>query len=404
MATYYARKNGNVNAADVWATTPTGTAADVFSSFTNADTLVLNAFTISVTVSFTVGEVRADTTGGATAGGVLNIGGTPVTITANINASGSSTNGTIQTVTNPTFTIIGNITAGIGNCVRVMGAAGGNVTVVGNVTGGTSVGASGLFIDAISGCTLNITGNITGGTGVGVNLSAAGNTVNVTGNVTGAANNGIALSGNTTLNITGTVTGGAVAGVAVSGTASILNVTGTCVGGTAAGVTASSAGSVTATRARGGPLSSSAVGISNGTAGSIVTVDELEYGDLGASPTSGPIRMADKTSNVVVFYRPSTTKKTLVDTASTSLLPAASNVRSGTVYNAGQTTGTCAVPPAGSVLLGVPVDNTTGTAAVSSAAVQSAFDAALAAFSSGRLANVATVSSTAQQIATIVSP
>lgn len=144
----------------------------------------------------------------------------------------------------------------------------------------------------------------------------------------------------------------------------------------------------------------SAVGVAGPTSGSgTVTVDEIEYGNLGASPTSGAIRLADKTSNVAVMYRFNTTKKTLVDTASTSLLPAASNVRSGTIYNAGQTTGTCAVPGASSVLVGVAVDNTVGTAAVSSAAIQSACDAALAAFSSGRLGNVATVASTGQQIA-----
>ena len=191
-------------------------------------------------------------------------------------------------------------------------------------------------------------------------LFRSGNTVSVTGNVTGGTNNGVLLSGNTTLNITGTVTGGATAGVAVSGTASILNVTGTCVGGTAAGVSvansASSTGTVTATRAKGGPLASSAVGIGNGLLGSVVTVDEIEYGDVGVSPTAGPIRFANKISNVAIMYRFGTTKKSLVDTASTSLIPAASNVRSGITYNAGQTIGTMAVPSASSVATGVPVD------------------------------------------------
>jgi hypothetical protein len=53
MPTYYARANGNVNAA-IWATTPTGTAADLFPSFTSADTLVLNGFSGNLNVSMTV--------------------------------------------------------------------------------------------------------------------------------------------------------------------------------------------------------------------------------------------------------------------------------------------------------------------------------------------------------------
>jgi hypothetical protein len=50
--------------------------------------------------------------------------------------------------------------------------------------------------------------------------------------------------------------------------------------------------------------------------------------------------------------------------------PAASNVRSGTVFGpASELTGTMRVPPAGSVNFGVPVDNTTGTALVTASSV-----------------------------------
>jgi hypothetical protein len=47
-----------------------------------------------------------------------------------------------------------------------------------------------------------------------------------------------------------------------------------------------------------------------------------------------------------------------------------SDVRLGTSYANGALTGTCAVPPAGSVGLGVPVDNTTGTGSVTSAEIR----------------------------------
>ncbi len=53
--------------------------------------------------------------------------------------------------------------------------------------------------------------------------------------------------------------------------------------------------------------------------------------------------------------------------------PAAANVRSATTYGPGSIyTGTCAVPPAESVALGVPVDATTGTAAITAASIRSA--------------------------------
>ncbi len=53
--------------------------------------------------------------------------------------------------------------------------------------------------------------------------------------------------------------------------------------------------------------------------------------------------------------------------------PAESDVRSGTVYGAGSDlTGSLAVPPAAAVGVGVPVDNTTGTAAVTQQAIADA--------------------------------
>ena len=60
-------------------------------------------------------------------------------------------------------------------------------------------------------------------------------------------------------------------------------------------------------------------------------------------------------------------------TDSTSGQPAATNVRSGTIYGpSNELTGTCAVPAAGSVAFGVPVDNTTGTAVLTADSVRSA--------------------------------
>jgi len=59
--------------------------------------------------------------------------------------------------------------------------------------------------------------------------------------------------------------------------------------------------------------------------------------------------------------------------------PATSNVRSGTIFGPNnELTGTCAVPPAASVGVGVPVDNTTGTAALTAANIRAALGMASA--------------------------
>lgn len=381
MPTYYARSSGNVNAA-IWATTPTGTASSLFSSFTNADVLMANNFTVTLNVNTTVAEVRNDTTGGATAGGQFNLSD-GVTLTANAFAGSAN------------------------RCVMYSGTV--SASIVGNITAGSSSGA-GAFYENASG-TLNITGNITagnGGTAHGLQISAnASGVINITGNVFGPAStfiHGVNCVNTVTINITGTVTGGANVssghGVFVNATGSVVNITGTAIGGAATAGAVSNLGTLTVTRARGNGFGSGSVGLSaaagvQGTATGAARVTEFEYGDLGQSPTAGSITLVDSTSNVALFYRLSGGKKTLTDAAATVDFPANSNVRSGTVFANGNRTGTCAVPAAGSVALGVAVDNTTGTATLSQANVNTA----LTAFSDGRLANCATVASVGQQIA-----
>jgi hypothetical protein len=403
MPTYYARKSGNIDATDVWATTPSGTAGAV--TFASGDVLVANSFTVTVNVSANLGaagEVRNDTTGGATAGGSFSLSN-GVTLTANVIA------GTATCVTlsgSASATIVGGVTGGTASSANGVNlTSSGTLNVIGNVTGGSGVNAAVGVIATSGPGVVNVTGNVTGGSGVnayGVRYNDATGG-GIVGNVSAGTNTnayGVGVTGSSNIpsvTVTGNVNGSSSTNgiVVLTGT---LTVVGTATGAANTAIIHNGAQTCSVTRAKGGPLASSGVGVS-GSATGATTVEEIEYGDAGASPTAGPIRLSDKSSNVAVMYRFGTTKKVLVDTASTSLIPAASNVRSGVVYNAGQTTGTCAVPGASSVLAGVPVDNTVGTASVSSAAIQSACDAAIAAFSSGRLANVATVASTGQQIA-----
>ena len=381
MAIYYARATGNVNGT-IWATTPSGTASNLFSSFTNADSLYSNGFIVTLNVNTTVLEVRNDATNSATAGGSFTI--------------------------NDGVTLTGNVVAGTTTCANYTGST--SAAIVGSITGG---GANGTGIYVNGSGVFSITGSVTGGTGNGSPAVYLGNavTVNITGNVTGGAGGnafgiGVNTGSSQTVSITGTVAGGAGSVGASVTAASTYTITGTVVGGSAAaGMSVSATATVTATRAKGNGFGngsvglSAAVGISNTTQTASVRVSEIEYGDLGQSPTAGPIILTDSTSNVALFYRTSGGKKTLTDAAATVDYPANSNVRSGTVFANGNRTGTCAVPAAASVASGVAVDNTTGTAVLTSATAQSACSSALTAFSSGRLANVATVDSTGAQVA-----
>jgi hypothetical protein len=190
-------------------------------------------------------------------------------------------------------------------------------------------------------------------------------------------------STSTAVTITGTCTGGTNA--TASGIINVLTgsvtLNGSSIGGTGTsagpGVQNSSTGNVFVTRAVGngfGPGStgiSAAVGVANAGLG-IVEIEALEYGTRGQSPTSGTgIRLKKANTNVAVFnFCDTAGAKTLIDATQNAAMPAASNVRSGVSYASGALTGSCAVPAASSVAFGVPVDNTSGTAVLTPAAIR----------------------------------
>jgi hypothetical protein len=326
--------------------------------------LMSNSFAITVNVSTTVAEVRNDTTGGATIGGAFSLSA-GVTLAADLyNAAGGVTLLTCA-ITAPSSAAI------VSNVIR-NASSNGNAFAVNNTGSGT--------------LNISVSNNITGGAGgSGVNraagVNAAGGIVNITGNVTGgthASAPGAQANGGM-LNITGIVTGNVGPGAAnmLSGTTTII---GPARGGASAvGAINESTGMLVATRAVGnayGPGNvaglAATVGISNAGLG-VVEIQELEYGTNGMSPTSGTgIRLKKANTNVAVFsYADTAGAKTLIDATQNAAMPAASNVRSGVSYASGALTGSCAVPAAGSVALGVPVDATTGTAVLTPAAVWS---------------------------------
>lgn len=400
MANYFARKAGNINATDVWATTPSGVAANVWGTFTSSDVLHANSFAITVNVSTTVGEVRTDTANSATAGGSFTLSNS-VTLTADV-ISGTTT------------------------CLIYNGTSGNSASLVGNVTGGTGNNIFGA--NNTSSGTLNITGNVVAGvSSAGVNNQHGANnnstgTINITGNVTGpatgtgTAGNGAHNASTGAINITGNCTSGAFAG-GVSGVGAnnnstgTLTITGNCTGSLTFGANNNSTGTMIVN----GSIyaSETANGVGGGNRGQVTRLTGPFYtsATFGVNPIGCLAWRWDTSLSNTTFIEVPTqnlaSKRNLVTPDNATNFPNASNVRSGTTYGiSGALTGTCAVPPAASVATGVPVDNTTGTAALTPADFWNALTSGMNTSGSigARLKNAATLDSTGQQLADALSP
>lgn len=300
--------------------------------------------------------------------------------------------------------------ATIRNTQRSGGTAGGSFTPNNGITITADVYAhNSTCINMSAGQIVNFIGIAYGGsnnTGWGFNVSASGTTLNVIGNIVGGSVNGgsgVNVLTNGNLNVVGNCIGGTVgAGVQVGGIGGSVTITGNCIGGasgTAAGllnnvlmtidvignsiagiggpgISNTSNGTVRCKRIIGNGWGNGSVGLNN-FAGAvnaqtgIIEAEEIEYGDLGNSPTSGPIQFKDVTSNKCIVYRPSMSKKTLVDPSTVGDYPTNANVRLGTQFNFGNNTGTLAVPNPNQVAVGVATDNTVGTAVITAASLRS---------------------------------
>ena len=402
MANVYAVKSGNWSDTTVWNTGALPTAADDVYS---------NNFTVTVDVSPTILTVRSTSASGIIAGGTFVLSnGITLTCTNPIGGNGSGTLLT-SSLSSPssaainsnfvhqpgstayvlshsgtgTINVTGNITGGGTNAAHVIINTGqGTINIFGNVNGTTAGGSAPNTISNSSTGTVNITGSVSlsgGSNGTTINNSAGG-TVNVTGAVTNNATSGTACIINSsigTIIIVGSVTNnGIIQVVANNGTGSltingILSAFGT-------GPVVGTGGASQLTYLT-GPF----VGTNVGT----VANNALRWRwipSVGSSYMTVPNSTATGYKNLF----------TADSTNSQSGQPATNNVRSGTVYGPNsELTGTCAVPPAGSVALGVPVDNTTGTAILTQANIQAALDAqGLTSARAARLDNLdATVSS-----------
>jgi hypothetical protein len=280
-----------------------------------------------------------------------------------------------------TYTLTADIFAGTTTCLLFSANSPATAAVVGNITGGA--GSSGLSITGTG--TMNVTGNafgLNGGaSGPAVNNASTG-ILNFTGNASGGSSTntyGIANSSTGSVVMVGnglpsgitnssaavanlaagsfTLTGNATAGLSANGAANLGTGTFTLIGNVTASTSAVGFNSTNANASN--RISGSTYDSANGFAA--IFASKIF---LNTAVTNGEMRRSlNGTSTFQSFY-----------TADFSGFgqPATSNVRLGTTYAAGALTGTAAIPAAGSVALGVPVDATTGTAVLTAANVQTA--------------------------------
>jgi hypothetical protein len=337
MANVRAFRSGNWS--DTNTTTSPWATGGVLYAPDSSDDVYLNGFIVTVDNSPTVISVTnasatsrlwkdgATTTAAAGGSFVLNNG---VTLTANVTGGSAA----ICSMSSGSATIVGNISATAANTILLSSTALLNVT--GNITGGSS---SGSCIYCVGSSSITVTGNITGGS---------------------AANaRGIFTQGAGIITATGTLTagGGSTSHAIFSDAAGTISVIGDCTASTAAhAISSTNASGVV--KASGSFISASS--------GRVAVYAPVFY--LNTAPTVAKTRYAlNGTSTFVDMF-----------TADNSLTQAApADVRAGTVYADGNLTGTLAVPAAGSVALGVPVDATTGTAVLTESDVANAVWGAL---------------------------
>jgi hypothetical protein len=397
MANVYAVKSGSWSDTTVW---NTGALP------TSADDVYCNGFVVTIDISPTVLSFRnSSATGISAGGGLAAVNGQTLTLTGTglvvLNTVQNLTAYTISLGAGQSFTIVGNVVTSAASGPPYTGIlfnTPGTFNIFGNVTASNIGFASGIFINNSGAGTINVAGNIIGATSCIALLNSSTGTINITGNVTGGTN-GNAVSAQGVMNssvgsvfITGnvfgassTTTGSAGQGVINTGSGSIF-ITGTVTASAQHGFVNSSSGSIIHTGIAQSSLSTSAIGVGSlsqitaltgpflTTTTGINPVLAIRWFWLNTSPPATYYEIRIYNANPALgVIRP------LYTADSVGGNPAVSNVRAGTIYGpSSELTGTCAVPPAASVFNGVPVDNTTGTAAITAAEIRAAIGLASA--------------------------
>lgn len=307
----------------------------------------------------------------------------PASTLATVNITGNvqgQVNGEgIYSLSPNTVTVVGSVTAGgepnFAGAYAISMQAGGTLNITGTVTGGsTRAGHFAVFMANGSG-SINVTGNVIGGTSTdcwGIYTNSSNTSCTVTGNATGGNGAGAhaiySIAANFACTVTGNITGsGATAthGVYATGSTSVITVTGT----------------VTAANPNSHGIRCDATSSGSG----VVLNGNLVDAPGGAVAVWCRFLRVSPNTNSFTRYAnsvgfPNGGLVSRVSPDNVTGMPASGNVRHATVYGYNnELTGTLRVPPASSVASGVPVDATTGTAALSPADVAALVGAQIAA-------------------------
>ena len=326
-----------------------------------------SAFTLSTrAISF-------GSSGTLTLNGIIATGGRVVGSTTANGAHAIESTSAAGTVA---FTNASTLTGGSGAFgLAVNNASTGTVTVTSStVTGGSAANA---IINSSTGTISFISTTITGGSTLsGVINDSTGTITALSSTLTGG--NGAAAIYNTlagTITVTSsTVTGGSVASAYGINNASTgtVTITGDVTASTGAGVLNTSTGPVTITGTLTPTTAVHALQCTNTTGANITLSGSLIYASNGFAPTNCVKFLMNPTPTMakIRFAKNGSTTYSDFFTADNSLGQAAiTDVRFGTVYASGALTGVAYIPSASSVAFGVPVDSTTGTAALTPASV-----------------------------------
>jgi len=192
---YYAQADAEITTAELWDTNPAGGGTDLtWANLQDGDVLYANNHAITITNDIGSSSVTATLT---TAAGTGTAGGS---FTFNINTTDAKT-------------LYTNVTAGTTPGLIVTGAGAGadttELTIIGNLTGGSASSAYGVRLEHTTG-NIIITGATTGGAGNsshGISSASAGKFA-LTGNATGGASgNGINSASNSVFSVTGNCVG-----------------------------------------------------------------------------------------------------------------------------------------------------------------------------------------------------
>jgi len=375
MATRYAVANGNWSALATWdggASLP-GVGDDVYT----------NGYVVQIDITISVQSLRNHTTGGVLTGGRFELSSNSDITTVDgvfgeavASATNLITNTCLLITAAVTSNIVANFTANGAARYRHAGgcsANGANITLLGLMQGGTD-NNYGFWNNGAS--TFIISGNQQSGVGsVGYGfLNSGAASIVITGHQIafgGYGGHAFSQIGGATVTIFGNQYGGTGGGsYGINNTNGVsLNITGNQIAGNNYAISNSANINLMIT----GNSTAAAVAAIYTSAGTVVHTGNCYNNGAVMAIHAARVQVNVVPATEWIFQNYLGAAAGLYSIDNAIALPAITDVRNGVVFGAGGgLIGTLAVPPATAVGIGVPVDNTVGTAAITATDLQNA--------------------------------